>query len=133
MMSLLLEHGKQCMPCSTNISVTLQAEILSTETSDFLKQIIILKSFSFFFYLIQIRHYSAGRSHFLLCCFLVLNPRCFNFMLMVNLLLYCSYHTLPNKTSIVELVAMSAVYKKFETMADGFSVHIFKEGKVGIW
>lgn len=43
-----------------------------------------------------------------------------------------NYHTLPNKTSIVELVAMSAVYKKFETMADGFSVHIFKEGKTVI-
>ena len=33
------------MPCSINFSITLQTEILSTETSDFLKQIIVLKSF----------------------------------------------------------------------------------------
>ena len=34
------------MPCSINFSITLQTEILSTETSDFLKQIIFLLSFS---------------------------------------------------------------------------------------
>ena len=34
------------MPCSINFSVTLQTEILSTVTSDFLKQMIILKSFN---------------------------------------------------------------------------------------
>ena len=33
------------MPCSKNFSVTFQTEILSTVTSDFLKQIIPLKSF----------------------------------------------------------------------------------------
>ena len=32
------------MPCSINFSMTLQTEILSIETSDFLKQMIILKS-----------------------------------------------------------------------------------------
>ena len=40
------------MPCSYKFSVTLQTESLSTETSDFLKQIIFLKSFNsmlFFF------------------------------------------------------------------------------------
>ena len=40
MMSLILGHGKHCTPCSAKFSVTLQAEILSTEPSDFLKQII---------------------------------------------------------------------------------------------
>ena len=38
-------HGKQCMPCSANFSMTLQTEILSTETSFqliFPKLIIIL-------------------------------------------------------------------------------------------
>ena len=45
MTSLVLEHGRQCIPCSAKFSMTLQTEILSTETSDFLKQIIFLKSF----------------------------------------------------------------------------------------
>ena len=36
MMSLVPGHGKQCMPCSTYIPVTLQTERLSLETSDFL-------------------------------------------------------------------------------------------------
>ena len=36
-MSLVSEHGKQSMPCYANFSVPLQTEILSTETSDFLK------------------------------------------------------------------------------------------------
>ena len=35
---MLLVRSRQCMPCSANFSVTLQTEILSTETSDFLKQ-----------------------------------------------------------------------------------------------
>ena len=48
-MSLVSEHGKQCMPCSTKFSVTFQTEILATETSDFLKQIIVLKSFDSLF------------------------------------------------------------------------------------
>ena len=43
---LYKEHGRQCMPCSINFSVTLQTEILFTVTSDFLKQMIILKSFN---------------------------------------------------------------------------------------
>ena len=34
------------MPCFINFSVTLQTEVLSTVTSDFLKQMIILKSFN---------------------------------------------------------------------------------------
>ena len=42
MTSLVQEHGKQCMPYSANFPVTLQTEVLSTETSDFLKQIIVL-------------------------------------------------------------------------------------------
>ena len=33
------------MSCSAKFSMTLQTEILSTETSDFLNQIIFLKSF----------------------------------------------------------------------------------------
>ena len=35
-----------CMPCSITFSMTLQAEILSTVFSDFLKQMNILKSFN---------------------------------------------------------------------------------------
>ena len=35
----------QNMPCSISFSMTLQTEIFSTITSDFLKQMIILKSF----------------------------------------------------------------------------------------
>ena len=46
MMSLVKEHGRQCMPCSTQFSVTLQTENLLTEISDFLKQIIFLRSFN---------------------------------------------------------------------------------------
>ena len=46
MTSLVQKHGRQCMPCSTKFSVTLQTEILSIETSDFLTQIIFLKSFN---------------------------------------------------------------------------------------
>ena len=34
------------MPCSINFSEILQTEILSTGTSDFLKQMIIFKSFN---------------------------------------------------------------------------------------
>ena len=37
MMSLVSEHGRQCMPYSTNFLKTLQTEILSIETSEFLK------------------------------------------------------------------------------------------------
>ena len=48
-MSLVLDHGRQCKPCSTNFSMTLQAELLSTDTSDFLKQIIFRKSFNSIF------------------------------------------------------------------------------------
>ena len=39
MMSLVQKNVRQCMPCSTKFSVTLQTEILSTKTSDFPKQI----------------------------------------------------------------------------------------------
>ena len=45
-MPLVIEHGKQCMPCSTNFSMTEQIEILSTDTSDFLKHIIVLSFFN---------------------------------------------------------------------------------------
>ena len=34
------------MPCSANFLMSLQNEILSTETSDFLNQIIFMKSFN---------------------------------------------------------------------------------------
>ena len=34
------------MPCSIKFSMTLQTEILSTDSSDFLKQIISIKSFN---------------------------------------------------------------------------------------
>ena len=46
MTSLVKQHGRQCMSCSVNFSVSLQTEILSTVTSDFLKQMIILKEFN---------------------------------------------------------------------------------------
>ena len=46
LMSLVQELSRQCMPCSAKTSMTLQTEVLSTETSDFLKQMIILKSFN---------------------------------------------------------------------------------------
>ena len=36
-MSLASKHGIQFMSCSANFSMTLQTEILSTQTSDFLK------------------------------------------------------------------------------------------------
>ena len=49
MTSFVKEQGRKCMPCSINFSMTLQNEILSTETLVFLKQIIILKSFNFIF------------------------------------------------------------------------------------
>ena len=39
----------QCVPCSAKFSISLQAETLSTETSDFLEQIIFLKSFNVVF------------------------------------------------------------------------------------
>ena len=45
MMSLVEEHGV-CVPCSVNFSTTLQTEILSTETSELLKQIISVKAFN---------------------------------------------------------------------------------------
>ena len=51
MMSLVYEHGKQCMPFFAKFSMILQTEILSTESSDFLKQIIFLKSFNSVSYL----------------------------------------------------------------------------------
>ena len=41
MTTMVYEHGRQCMPCSINFSMTLQTKILSIEPSDFLKQIII--------------------------------------------------------------------------------------------
>ena len=43
------------MPCSINFSLTLQTEILSTITSDFVKQMIILKSFNSVFCVNQVR------------------------------------------------------------------------------
>ena len=44
--SLGLKHGKSCMPCSANFSMTLQTEKISTEAFDFLKQIVILNTFN---------------------------------------------------------------------------------------
>ena len=46
MMSLEMENRIQFMLCSANFSMTLQTEIISTEISGFLKQIIIHKSFN---------------------------------------------------------------------------------------
>ena len=43
MTSLVQKHGRQCRPCFVKFSLTLQTEILSTETSHFLKRIIFLK------------------------------------------------------------------------------------------
>ena len=50
MMSLVPQHGKQCMPCSVSFSMALQTSILSTENSNFLKERIILKSFNYVSY-----------------------------------------------------------------------------------
>lgn len=47
------EHGKKHVLGSNNMSVTLQTEILTTETSDFLKQIINLESFNSMFYVAE--------------------------------------------------------------------------------
>ena len=49
MMSFVQEQDRQCMPCSINFPLTF--EILSTVTSDFLKQIIILQRFNSVFHL----------------------------------------------------------------------------------
>ena len=38
MTTVVEEHGRQCMSCPAKISMALQTEILSTETSDLLKQ-----------------------------------------------------------------------------------------------
>ena len=46
MTALVKEHGSQSMSCSTNFSMTLQPEILSRETLDFLKQMIVLNLFN---------------------------------------------------------------------------------------
>ena len=46
MTSFVQKHGRQCTPRSAKFSRTLQTEILSTEFSDFLKQIIFLKPFN---------------------------------------------------------------------------------------
>ena len=45
LMSCVLELDKQCLTCPANFSMTLQTEILSKESSDFLKQRISIKSF----------------------------------------------------------------------------------------
>ena len=42
--SLVYEHNRQCVLCSAKFSVTLQTEFFSTETLDFPKQIIFIKS-----------------------------------------------------------------------------------------
>ena len=59
MMSLVQEHIRQCMPCSINISMTLQTEILSIVTSDYLKQMhmIILKTFNSMFCIFEVFGY----------------------------------------------------------------------------
>ena len=46
--------GTQCMPCSIYFSMTLQIKILSAVSLDFLKQIIILKSFDRVLHMSQI-------------------------------------------------------------------------------
>ena len=50
-MSLIYEHVTQSMPCSTILSMTIQNIILAAVTSDFLKQMSILKSFNSVFQL----------------------------------------------------------------------------------
>ena len=45
-----MEHGKKCVPSSNTFSMILQTEILSKQVSDFLKQIIVLKSFNSVFF-----------------------------------------------------------------------------------
>ena len=40
MSSLVSEHGRQYMPCPANFSMMIQTEILSTEATDFLNQIL---------------------------------------------------------------------------------------------
>ena len=54
MTSFVLEHGRQCMLCYINCSMTLQTEILSTLTSDFLRQMINPKSYNSVLYLFQV-------------------------------------------------------------------------------
>ena len=51
MTSLVKKNGRQCMSCFTIFSMTLQIEILSTGTSDFLEEMIILKSFNSMFHM----------------------------------------------------------------------------------
>ena len=46
MTSLVYENGKQCIQCFANFSLTIQTEILSLETSCFLKEIVFLKLFT---------------------------------------------------------------------------------------
>ena len=51
MASFVYEHGRQGMPSSINFSMTLKTETLSTEFSNFLKQIIFIKSFNSVFHM----------------------------------------------------------------------------------
>ena len=65
MTSLVQEHGRQYMPCSAKFSMTLQTEILSTETSDFLKQKVFLKSFNSVLYLSTVQSNSRQKGKML--------------------------------------------------------------------
>ena len=51
------------MPCSANFLMTLQTEILSTETSDFLKEIFFLKSVNSVLYVSISSAYTAKNIH----------------------------------------------------------------------
>ena len=50
MTTLVSDQGIQSTPCPANFSIVFQTEILSKQTSDFLKQIIILKSLHSFLF-----------------------------------------------------------------------------------
>ena len=84
MKSLIPEHDKQCTLHSNNFSMTLQTEILPIETSDFLNQLIILKSFnSVLNILLKSRSSLTLRNNF------EPGPRCMFLLVFENGYLFC--------------------------------------------
>ena len=73
------------MPCSDKLSLTLQTEILSTETSDFLKQMIILKSFSG--YTVEFQEVRADM--YIFCSFFVATHRKKSLVKLTNTWSFC--------------------------------------------
>ena len=51
------------MPCSINFLVALKTEILSTVTSDFLRQMIILKPFNFVFTIKVLKNWNTKNNY----------------------------------------------------------------------